>query len=73
MSTIEKLRSVRIGPVAAFDFLGTVAISLGWSKYTGQDQISSVLMWFLIGDIAHTSTNTPTPGTKIKQNLLGFY
>jgi hypothetical protein len=70
MTTIEKLRSVRIGPVAAFDLIGTIAISLGWSKYTGQSKTSSVLMWFLIGDMAHRATDTVTPGTEIVNKIV---
>jgi hypothetical protein len=70
-SIVEKLRSVRIGPFAAFDTLGTVAIALGWSKYSGQDSLSSILMWFVIGDLAHAKTKTHTPGTEMKQRILG--
>jgi hypothetical protein len=69
MSTIKQLRSVRIGPVAAFDLIGTIAISLGWSKYTGQNKASSLLMWFLIGDLTHRATDTVTPGTEIVDSM----
>lgn len=63
MSTLDKIRSWRIGPLAAFDFLGTIWIGLVWSDYTGMDPTESVIGWLVGATAVHKLLSVSTPLT----------
>ena len=60
---IDDLRVIRIGPYAAFDVLGTVAIAGMYSKYSGNPLIPVMIGTFVLGELSHVVFKIPTPFT----------
>lgn len=69
--SLEELRSVRIpfpgtdNGIAAFDTLGTIAVSLLIAKQFDICPVKVVITAVVIGEIAHIASGVPTPITKI--------
>lgn len=70
MSTLEKLRESRIGPYAAFDTLGTLAIGAVYSKTQEKPLLPVLIGLFLLGEGAHILVGQRTPFLNQVLNFL---
>ena len=70
MSTIDKLRSLRIGPFSVFDTVGTIGIGYAWHKITNTPLMSSLVLAFVTGELTHILVDVETPGTKLLEEAI---
>lgn len=58
---LDTVRSVRLGPVAAFDFLGTVGIGVFAAEYFDWPKVPTLLGLFGVGIATHAVIGQRTP------------
>ena len=65
---IKELRSVRVGPFAVFDVVGTIGLGYGVHKYTGYDLYLSIASMFVAGQVTHMALGIETPLNPVESN-----
>lgn len=68
MSLIDKLRSARIGPFAAFDLLGTIYGALLFAEWAETPKWVTVGAFIVGGEVIHAAVGQETPGTALIRN-----